>query len=238
MLPMIGVTPLHSTRRDYTWIHPDYCAAVEAAGGVPVLLPLSDGAQAAEELARRLDGLLLSGGQDVDPTLYGEELLPCCGPLSPAKDRSERAVLEAFLRLDKPVYAICRGMQLLNVHLGGTLYQDLATQRPSAVTHSQQPPYDLPVHSVSLRPGGALHAIVGREQLAVNSYHHQAVRRLAPGLRAEAAAPDGIVEALSLPGRRFVLATQWHPENLYRTDESAAAILRAFLAACREQSGT
>ena len=152
--------------------------------------------------------------------------------LPPAKDRAELALLERFLRLDKPVLALCRGMQLLNVHLGGTLYQDLDTQFPTRVTHRQQPPYDLPVHAVSVRPGGPLYRIVGREQLAVNSYHHQAVRDTAPPLSVQARAPDGIVEAVALPWARFVLGVQWHPEAMPREDESAAAIFSAFLSAC------
>lgn len=233
MNPLIGITPLHNPRRGTLWIHPDYCAALEAAGALPVLLPLTDDAGVLRSLASRLDGLLLSGGHDVDPALYGEELLPCCGPLSPAKDRMERAILEQFLRLDKPVLALCRGMQLLNVHLGGSLYQDLPTQFPTRVVHNQPPPYHLPVHAVSVVPGGLLHTIVGREQLAVNSYHHQAVREAASALSVQARAPDGLAEALALPGARFVLGLQWHPENLFREDECSAAVFTAFLDACR-----
>ena len=232
MRPLIGITPLHDPRRGRLWILPHYPAALEEAGALPVLLPLTDDGEVLDQLSGRLDGLLLSGGHDVDPARYGQELLPCCGPLSPAKDRAELALLERFLRLDKPVLALCRGMQLLNVHLGGTLYQDLDTQFPTRVTHRQQPPYDLPVHAVSVRPGGPLYRIVGREQLAVNSYHHQAVRDTAPPLSVQARAPDGIVEAVALPGARFVLGVQWHPEAMPREDESAAAIFSAFLSAC------
>ena len=232
MRPLIGITPLHDPRRGRLWILPHYPAALEEAGALPVLLPLTDDGEVLDQLSGRLDGLLLSGGHDVDPALYGQELLPCCGPLSPAKDRAELALLERFLRLDKPVLALCRGMQLLNVHLGGTLYQDLDTQFPTRVTHRQQPPYDLPVHAVSVRPGGLLYRIVGREQLAVNSYHHQAVRDTASPLSVQARAPDGIVEAVALPGARFVLGVQWHPEAMPREDESAAAIFSAFLSAC------
>ena len=232
MKPLIGVTPLHNPKRNTVWLHPDYAAALEAAGGLPVLLPLTDERGTLSELARRLDGLLLSGGHDVDPELYGEALLPCCGPLSPAKDRMERTVLEEFLALDKPVCGICRGLQVINVHFGGTLWQDLPTQHPTPILHNQQPPYDLPVHAVAVQPGTLLHTIVGRTKLAVNSYHHQAVRETAPGLAVQALSDDGLVEALSLPSARFLLATQWHPENLFREDESAAAILRAFVHAC------
>ena len=232
MRPLIGITPLHDPRRGRLWILPHYPAALEEAGALPVLLPLTDDGEVLDQLSGRLDGLLLSGGHDVDPALYGQELLPCCGPLSPAKDRAELALLERFLRLDKPVLALCRGMQLLNVYLGGTLYQDLDTQFPTRVTHRQQPPYDLPVHAVSVRPGGLLYRIVGREQLAVNSYHHQAVRDTASPLSVQARAPDGIVEAVALPGARFVLGVQWHPEAMPREDESAAAIFSAFLSAC------
>ena len=233
MRPLIGITPLHDPRRGRLWILPHYPAALEEAGALPVLLPLTDDGEVLDQLSGRLDGLLLSGGHDVDPALYGQELLPCCGPLSPAKDRAELALLERFLRLDKPVLALCRGMQLLNVHLGGTLYQDLDTQFPTRVPHRQQPPYELPVHAVSVSPGGPLYRIVGREQLAVNSYHHQAVRHTAPALSVQARAPDGLVEAVALPGARFVLGVQWHPEDLYREDEGAAAFFSAFTAACR-----
>lgn len=233
MKPLIGVTPLHNPKRNTVWLHPDYAAALESAGALPVLLPLTDDRAVLAQLAQRLDGLLLSGGHDVDPERYGEELLPCCGPLSPAKDRMELGLLAEFLRLDKPVCGICRGLQVINVYFGGTLWQDLPTQHPTAVLHNQQPPYDLPVHAVSIQPGGLLHTIVRRSQLAVNSYHHQAVKVPGPGLTVEARSEDGLVEALSLPAARFLLATQWHPENLCRTDRCSAAILQAFVQACQ-----
>ena len=234
MKPLIGITPLHNPKRNTTWLHPDYSAALETLGALPVLLPLTDSMEVLADLTQRLDGLLLSGGHDVDPTLYGEELLPCCGPLSPAKDRMERTILEQFLCLDRPVLAICRGLQLVNVHLGGTLWQDLLSQHPTPISHSQLPPYDLPVHAVSVSPGTLLHRVVGREQLAVNSYHHQAVKDIAPGLTVQARSDDGLVEGLSLPSARFLLAVQWHPENLFRGDECSSSIFSSFVDACRQ----
>ena len=141
----------------------------------------------------------------------------------------ERLVLEYALRDDKPVLGICRGHQLLNALLGGTLYQDLPSQHPSAVEHHQQPPYDAPIHTVSILPGTPLRELLERDTLPVNSYHHQAVKALSPQLKPMAVADDGLVEAAYLPGRRFVWSVQWHPEFAFHSDAASAAILSAFV---------
>ena len=143
----------------------------------------------------------------------------------------EQAVLAHALAQDKPVLGICRGIQLINVLLGGTLYQDLPRQHPSDVTHHQRPPYDVPSHTVRLVPGTPLHDLLGRDTLAVNSYHHQAIDRLADGLTAMAYAPDGLVEAVCLPSQRFLWAVQWHPEFSWRVDAASRAILARFVQA-------
>ena len=127
---------------------------------------------------------------------------------------------------------ICRGIQLLNALLGGTLYQDLPTEHPSSVPHVMKPPYDRPCHTVRLVEGGTLRRLLGREELGVNSYHHQAVRRLAPSLRAEAWSPDGLVEAAVCPEHPFLLAVQWHPELCFRSDPAGAAIFRTLVEHC------
>lgn len=232
MKPVIGLIPLVDETRDSLWMLPGYMNGVSAAGGLPLMLPLTDDPAALSQAMALCDGFLLTGGHDVDPALYGQRPLPVCGTLCPQRDRMERIVLDTAIAQDKPLLGICRGVQFINAALGGTLWQDLPTQRPSDTEHHQSPPYDAPVHSVSLIPGSPLHTLLRRDSIAVNSYHHQAVRDVAPGLSVMATAEDGLVEALCMPGKRFLWGVQWHPEFAYRTDDNAMAIFRAFVDAC------
>ena len=151
--PLIGIVPLVDEARESYWMLPGYMQGVEQAGGVPVMLPLTDDAAALRQLADTCDGFLLTGGQDVSPALYGAAPTPQCGETCPARDAMEARLLDLALAADKPVLGICRGIQFLNVHLGGTLYQDLPAEHPSAANHHQTPPYDAPVHSVTLTAG-------------------------------------------------------------------------------------
>jgi putative glutamine amidotransferase len=141
----------------------------------------------------------------------------------------EGTVLQMALERDLPVLGICRGIQFINAYLGGSLYQDLPSQHPSEVEHHQSPPYDVPAHAVALVEGSPLRRCLGVERLPVNSYHHQAVRRLAPGLEAMACAPDGLIEAAYMPGKRFLWTVQWHPEFSYKTDEYSRRIFQALI---------
>lgn len=229
--PNLAVVPLVDRQRQSYWMLPGYLLGLEQAGGLPVMLPLTEDRTAIAAFAAQYDGFLFPGGQDVCPRLYGEEPSPQCGEQCPARDTMEQALLHAALRLDKPVLGICRGLQLMNVLLGGTLWQDLPTGCPSPVCHCQRPPYDRPVHTVTLCPGTPLHALLRTDTLPVNSYHHQGVRRLAPALRAMALAEDGLVEAAYLPQARFAWAVQWHPEFSHETDAASRALLRAFVEA-------
>ncbi|QSY58748.1 gamma-glutamyl-gamma-aminobutyrate hydrolase family protein [Bifidobacterium imperatoris] len=153
--------------------------------------------------------------------------------LSPERDRMESLLLPAAMALDKPILGICRGIQFINKYLGGTLWQDLPSEHPSAVEHHMNPPYDTFGHSVSLIPGTPLASLfAGQSEIAVNSYHHQAVREAAPGLNVMAVAPDGVIEALYRPASRFLWAVQWHPEFLYKVDARSQAIFNAFVKSC------
>lgn len=231
MKPLIAVTPLVHEKRGFQLMNPEYLRGIELAGGAPVVLPLTQERGVLEAILTRCSGLLLTGGHDVTPALYGQETLPVCGELSAARDGLEGWLLDWALERDMPVLGICRGVQMLNVHLGGTLYQDLPTQRPDSVEHSQQPPYETPVHTVCPTPGGFLAGLIGEGSFPVNSLHHQAVDLPAPGLSVEARAQDGVVEALHMPGKRFVLGVQWHPE--YCPEQAqAAGIFRSFVRAC------
>lgn len=227
--PLIGVTPQSREGKHSQWIQREYLDAVAAAGGLPVLLPLGMGESVLRALYARCDGLLVTGGHDVDPALYGEEKLPLCGALSRERDDMELHLLRWAVAEDKPVLGVCRGAQMLNVALGGGLYQDLPAQLEEALEHAMEPPYDRPCHEVRLTENGLLRALTGRERLMVNSLHHQGIRRVGEGLRVEAAAADGLTEAVSLPGRRFVLGVQWHPEYLYAADESARVLFEALV---------
>ena len=234
--PVIGVVPLVDEGRDSYWMLPGYFGGVREAGGVPVMLPLTDDA---DELAAALDvcdGLLVTGGQDVSPALYGEksaDALALCGELCPGRDQMEALLVPMAVERDLPMLGICRGIQVINAALGGTLWQDLPRQRPSDVEHHGLPPYEEPVHEVEVLPATPLAAVVGEGAYAVNSYHHQAVRDLAPDLEAMAKAPDGIVEAVWRPESRFLWGVQWHPEFSHKVDEKSRKIFSAFVEAAR-----
>ena len=226
--PVIGVMPLWDDRKDSIWMLPGYMDGILEADGIPVIFPFTEDEEELRQLMGLCDGFLLTGGHDVSPVLYHEEplegLVECCEK----RDRMESFVLREAVSADRPVLGICRGIQLVNAVLGGTLYQDLPTQHPSATNHHASPPYDAPAHDAALVPGSPLYELLGPDTIAVNSYHHQAVKDLAPGLSVMAEAPDGIVEAVCMPGRRFLWAVQWHPEFSFRTDGNSRKIFRAF----------
>lgn len=234
--PLIGVVPLWDEQKGSLWMLPGYFDGLLHAGAVPVMLPLTADAATLRRLAAVCDGYLFTGGQDVQPGFYGQTAHAQCGETCPARDAMEAELLTLALQADKPVLGICRGIQFLNAALGGTLWQDLPAQHPSPVTHHQAPPYDLPAHTVKVLPDTPLHSLLGRDTLPANSCHHQAVRELAPALRAMAAAPDGIVEAVYMPAKRFVWAVQWHPEFNYKAEPTSRAIFAAFVQAARQRA--
>ncbi|MGG1519367.1 gamma-glutamyl-gamma-aminobutyrate hydrolase family protein [Paenibacillus oryzisoli] len=234
--PVIAVTSVYDNGN--TFLHKDYSASVRLAGGVPLIVPYVAESELLDTICEIADGLLLSGGEDIDPNLYGEEPLPGLGTLTPERDRVEVLLTERFLAADKPIFAICRGMQLLNAVCGGTLLQDIASQRPNALQHRQLAPRDHLSHRVAVEAGSLLEQAAGSAQLRVNSFHHQAVKQVAPGFRVNAAAADGIVEGMESITHRFVLGVQWHPENLTGGDEAASRLFSAFIAACeRKENG-
>lgn len=199
----------------------DYPVAVAAGGGLPVVLPPH--LDVAGELVARLDGLVLSGGHDLDPALYARPPHPELGPIDPANDRWEMALLRAALERGIPVLGICRGMQLMNVTYGGTLYQDLPSELGTAPElHRQTARGSQVTHDVIVDAGTGLSRLTGSGEHPVNSFHHQAVEELGRGLVVTARDPDGLVEALEDPSRDFVLGVQWHAESLYARDEQLA----------------
>ncbi len=226
--PIIGVLPLYDKERDSYWMLPAYFKGLEQAGGLPIMLPL-DGAEDCAQLASVCDGLLFTGGQDVDPALYGEMAEDCCGELCPARDRLEQALLQAAVDQSIPILGICRGLQLINVALGGSLWQDLPSRRPESRNHRMERPYDRAEHAVWLT--GPLAALYGADSLGVNSCHHQGIKTLAPLLRPMATAEDGLIEAFYHPEQSFLWAVQWHPEFFEPKSGPGAPIFRAFVQA-------
>lgn len=218
----------------------DYVEGVVEAGGVPVVLAPVAGPGAAETLVGGIDGLLLSGGSDLEPSHYGEEALPELGVTLPERDEFEIALARSALRRGIPIFGICRGMQLINVVLGGTLYQDIPSQLGRGVLgHRQRTPKWQPAHEVEVLPGSLLGGIVGRGLLKVNSYHHQAVRDLAPGLVVGARSADGVIEAVESrePGERWILGIQWHAEAMRAAGPEHRALFEAHVSAARRYAG-
>jgi putative glutamine amidotransferase len=203
-----------------------YPEAIRRAGAVPVVIPPLDAA-AIEPLLDGLWGLCLSGGPDLHPSSYGAEPHPALGPTEPHLDSFEIALLRAAEARDMPVLAICRGLQVLNVARGGTLTQDLPTERPSEVEHRQLPGGSTPTHDVTLEPASLTAGCLGVHEARVNSFHHQAVDRLGSGLRAVGWAPDGVIEAIEATDRTFTVAVQWHAESMVDAPEQAR-LLAAF----------
>ncbi|MFD2329407.1 gamma-glutamyl-gamma-aminobutyrate hydrolase family protein [Cohnella sp. GCM10020058] len=234
--PTIGVLPLYDGEKDSYWMLPGYMKGIEAAGGIPFMLPLTSDAAQIARIADLFDGFLFTGGHDVNPGLYGEKAEAFCGEPCDERDEMEAALFDLVLRLDKPAFGICRGLQLFNVLLGGTLYQDIPTQMQSdlKVGHKQSPPYSEPVHPVYIAKETPFHGLVEAGVLQVNSYHHQGIKRLSGQLLPAAKAEDGLVEAVVMPGKKFVAAVQWHPEFNYETDGYNFRLFEVFVKACKK----
>lgn len=235
MRPIIGLT--HSLHLDEDALHTptSYPSAVIAAGGVPLILPSTTDPDVLNRYLDMVDGILFSGGDDINPTCYGEPQLRQCGDICPLRDEYELLLCRLAVERRKPVLGICRGAQLLNVTLGGTLYQDLPSQLPECIAHSQHQISRYVSHPVSIVDGSLLRRIHGSEQLFVNTFHHQAVKQPGCGLKVTALAPDGVIEAIELEGHPFCLGVQWHPERLVQNpaDTEHRKLFQAFVDACR-----
>lgn len=229
MKPVVGVMPLWDEERESIWMLPGYLEGLSACGALSVVFPFTEDPQDIAQLMAQCDGFLFTGGQDVSPQLYGEETLSDLVETCVQRDRMEQIVLQKAIAQDQPVLGICRGIQFINVALGGTLYQDLPTQHVSTVEHHQQAPYDQSSHEVEICAGTPLYECLQSARIAVNSYHHQAVKTLGDGLQAMAISEDGLIEALHMPEHRFLWAVQWHPEFSYQRDKNSRKIFAAFV---------
>lgn len=239
MLPVIGVTMSINEDESILQMNRSYIAALMQAGAAPLMLPPTEDEALIARYAGMIDGLLLSGGGDVDPSCYGETQRWECGEVSPVRDDFELRLCRAFVAAErKPLLGICRGIQVLNAALGGTLYQDLASEFPAAtIAHRQKQRPLYASHTVSVDADSHLSRIIGGVELRVNSHHHQAVKELAAPLRAVAFAPDGVIEAVEQPGHPFCIGVQWHPERLcdQKGGDGHARLFSAFVEACEKR---
>jgi putative glutamine amidotransferase len=227
MKPIIGVTaPLIQGK---ITLDQDVLNSILMAGGIPYILPYTKDLSAIDDVINHINGLLLSGGVDIDPTRFGEEPIPGLGEIMPERDELETALIERALNKNLPILAICRGIQMLNVAAGGNMYQDFNSQKSGLLQHSQRAPRRHLSHFVATKEETLLRTISGSEKFKVNSFHHQAVKDPAPGFVISALSSDGVVEAIESQEHNFVLGVQWHPENLTAFDEVSQKIFSSFI---------
>lgn len=233
MRPIIGLIPLYDDEKDSYWMLPGYMKVLEMCGALPIMLPLTSDENELKQSLELCDGVLLTGGHDVDPRVYGKEAAKECGIVCRLRDDMEGILLKQALEQDKPVLGICRGVQFMNAYLGGDLYQDLPTEYDCNVEHHMTPPYNAAAHRVEVLETSLLADIIGAGLHEVNSYHHQAVKTVAEGVDVMAISEDGLVEAISVKNKKFMLGVQWHPEFSYETNEESRKLVQAFVDACK-----
>ena len=228
VLPKIGLS--FSEAFDRTpgnfLIPSNYINSIIDNGGIPVILPVTSDTSFAKEYAMMLDGLLIPGGEDINPLLYGEDSMPKVTYMNMVKDEFEIALIKEFYNLGKPIMGICRGMQLINVVFGGNLIQDIPSREYKCISHEQaiEIPSE-PTHEININKSSFLYRTLGKESIVVNSYHHQAIDRIADGFIVSAIAKDGIVEAIENKEKN-IFAVQWHPECMYKRFEDISKIFK------------
>ena len=211
MKPIIGVIPLWDDEKESIWMLPDYMNVLEDNNAIPIMFPLS------------------TDKTNLDPKLYNQEKKEVCGVQCDKRDEMESYLFKKAIKDDKPILGICRGIQLFNALLGGTLYQDLPTEHSSEIKHTMIKPYNRGIHSVDILKSTPLYKIIEVDKLSVNSYHHQAIKDLAPSLVANAISEDGLIEAISMLNKKFVMAVQWHPEFLWKNSKENNLIIAEFI---------
>lgn len=216
--PIIGITSSHEKEnglRNYhrTTVSIDYTKGVIEGGGIPIIIPTTGDIEIIKEQLNLIDGLILSGGPDINPIYYGEDFKEKIGVISPERDDNEIKILKEFLKTEKPILGICRGHQLLNVYFGGTLYQDLSYFEMEPLKHRQDLYPELEIHNVAIEKNSILENLYG-ESIRTNSFHHQAINKLGEGFKVIARSSDGIVEAIEKIDHKFCLGIQWHPEMM------------------------
>lgn len=231
--PVIGLTcsflPHDWTPQHY--LNESYVHTVRHFGGIPVMIPVLAVKEELEYLMGSIDGLILTGGDDIDPALFGESILNDTVQLCPERDLAEYAALDLAVNRNLPILGICRGVQVMNVYFGGSLYQDIPAQIPNCRQHRMEAPYHRTDHSCIPEQGTPL---ASRGTFGVNSHHHQAICNVAPGYRLMGKSEDGIIEAIFDPSHRFRWGVQWHPERIWDIEDTSAEVFRRFISSCQK----
>lgn len=238
--PLIGLSGSHIFDDHGTfalypraYVNHDYVQSILSAGGLPIILPFNEDTSVIQEMISHIDGLVLSGGHDVSPLLYGEEPLQGIGDVWPARDQFDFALLTAATAKKIPIMAICRGHQVVNVFRGGSLFQDLRYDKNCTVKHSQGQTPALPTHTVIIEPNSRFAHIIGKTEMLTNSHHHQTVNRIGSGLQITARAKDGTIEAMEATDYPYLATYQFHPEMMASTSPEAAKLFADFVNATK-----
>lgn len=215
--------------QERAYVNCAYFDAVIKAGGIPLLLPFVEEQAIARAQMEQIDGLLLSGGIDVNPHIYGEEPHPMLGPIYPKRDAHELHLIQIAKEANKPILGICRGLQIINAAFGGSLYQDIPYMTNTEIQHSQKVQKHIATHTVELKRRSILREIFGNETLMTNSLHHQAIKQLADSFTVSACTKDGIIEGIEKPNDPFILGVQWHPEMMIPYDPKMQKLFDFFI---------
>ena len=229
MRPTIGIVISTNKSNESYIINKAYIDAIHAAGGLPFLLPAVGDEETAARFLARIDGILMPGGPDVDPVHFGEEPMLNYTLIDPYRDSFELSLARLAIKNDVPILGICRGVQMMNIAAGGDIYQDLKAQQDKVLIHDQRAPRWYPTHTVEVQPETMLSQILGELHVRVNSYHHQAVRKVAPAFRVNATASDGVIEGIESRSVRFALGVQWHPEHMWKAYPLFKGLFTAFV---------
>jgi putative glutamine amidotransferase len=236
--PIIGITASFEEQHKIV-ITRHYSDWILRVGGLPMIIPYVEDTDVIRGYIDEIDGLLLSGGGDIDPTLFGEEPHPGLGNITPERDKLEVSLSQEMMKRNKPILAICRGAQILNIAAGGTMYQDIHLQFPSEnryqlLQHSQHAPTWHPTHHVEIEQGSQLHRILGMDQCKTNSFHHQAIKDPAPGFSIVGKSKDRIIEAIESKEHYYIIGVQWHPECKNAEDQVSERLFSSFVQACNQ----
>lgn len=233
--PIIGITAAFDFEKGISSVKDDYYDAIIKCGAVPVIIPVTDVKGMWVEYLDICNGLILSGGPDIDATYFGKCNMPYANEISPIRDSMEIFLARQAIDMNKPILGICRGIQIINIAAGGSIFQDIYAENNAEkklLKHSQQAPRWFQIHDINIQGETCLHGIFGTDSLKVNSFHHQAVSDVAPEFIVNAYAEDGIIEAISHENKKFVLGVQWHPENLWRSDKTHLKLFERLVSVC------
>lgn len=215
--------------RERSFIGRDYILAVEKAGGIPIVLPVITDFSELHRVVQWVDGIILSGGHDVHPFNYNEEPQRLLDSVSVERDRFDFELVKLSKELKKPLFGICRGLQLINVAFGGTLHQDIPSNLPNSAQHSQKSKPDIAIHTVDVKENTKLHQMIEETEITTNSFHHQSVKDLAPNFIANAKSKDGLIEGIEMKGDDFIVGVQWHPEMMIENHPRMQKLFTSFI---------